>query len=213
MSKHDQTPHLPRRKRSARLSLAVMGAGAFGLTACGQPPQEEQITEVRFDEPRSFQSVEECVAANIYTRSACEDAYSASLEAVPRFSTLEECEAEHGEGACTAPSEEQAQAATGSSGGSWFMPAMMGYMVGSMMSNTNRGRSFERVYQEPVYRNRQNQGNWNTASNQATQRVTQRNEAMRSSVVQSRQAAQSRQATTQRSGFGSRSSARGGWGS
>jgi uncharacterized protein YgiB involved in biofilm formation len=185
----------------------MMGASAFGLTACGQPPQEEQITEIQFDQPRSFQSVEECVEENVYTRSACEDAYEASLEEVPRFSTLEECEAEHGEGACTAPTEEQAQAATGSSGGSWFMPAMMGYMVGSMMSNTNRGRSFERVYQEPVYRNRQNQGNWNTATNQATQRVTQRNEAMRSSVVQNRRAA------SQRSGFGSRSSARGGWGS
>lgn len=207
MTKHDQTAHLPRRKRSVRLSLAVMGAGAFGLTACGQPPQEEQVTEIEFDEPRSFQSVEDCVAADVYTRSACEAAYKASLEAVPRFSTLEECEAAHGEGACTAPTEEQAQAATGSSGGSWFMPAMMGYMVGSMMSNTNRGRSFERVYQEPVYRNRQNQGNWNTASTQASQRVTQRNEAMRTS------AAQTRQASTQRSGFGSRSSARGGWGS
>tara|TARA_R110002110_G_scaffold158998_1_gene356660 strand:+ start:1350 stop:1892 length:543 start_codon:yes stop_codon:yes gene_type:complete len=180
----------------------MMGASAFGLTACGQPPQEEQITEIEFDEPRSFESVEACVAENVYTRSACEDAYEASLEAVPRYSTLEECEAENGEGACTAPTEEQSQAATGSTGGSWFMPAMMGYMVGSMMSNTNRGRSFERVYQEPVYRNRQNQGNWNTATNQATQRVNQRNDAMRNSV-----------ATSQRRGFGSRSSARGGWGS
>ena len=202
MSNYDHSPHLPRRKRSARLSLAMMGASAFGLTACGQPPQEEQITGVDFDQPRSFQSVEECVAENVYTRSACEDAYEASLEEVPRFNTLEACEAEHGEGACTAPTEEQAQAATGNTGGSWFMPAMMGYMVGSMMSNTNRGRSFERVYQEPIYRNRQNQGNWNTATNQATQRVTQRNNAMRNSV-----------ATSQRSGFGSRSSARGGWGS
>lgn len=207
MSKHDHTPHLARRKRSGRLTLAMMGASAFGLTACGQPPQEEKITEIEFDQPRSFQSVEDCVAENVYTRSACEDAYEASLESVPRYNTLEECEAENGEGACSAPTEEQSQAATGSTGGSWFMPAMMGYMVGSMMSNTNRGRSFERVYQEPVYRNRQNQGNWNTASNQATQRVSQRNDAMRSSVAQNRQAA------SQRRGFGSRSSARGGWGS
>jgi len=59
MSKHDSTPHLPRRKRSGRLSLAMMGASAFGLTACGQPPQEEQITDIEFDQPRSFQSVED----------------------------------------------------------------------------------------------------------------------------------------------------------
>ncbi|BBI53643.1 hypothetical protein HORIV_60640 [Vreelandella olivaria] len=80
MSKHDSTPHLPRRKRSGRLSLAMMGASAFGLTACGQPPQEEQITDIEFDQPRSFQSVEDCVAENVYTRSACEDAYEASLK-------------------------------------------------------------------------------------------------------------------------------------
>ncbi|WP_249977764.1 DUF1190 domain-containing protein [Vreelandella olivaria] len=201
MDKHNHPAHLPRRKRSTRLSLAMMGASAFGLTACGQPAEDEHITDVRFDEPRSFQSVDECVAANVYTRSACEDAYAASLESVPRFNTLEACEAEHGEGACVAPNEEQAQAT--SSGGSWFMPAMMGYMVGSMLSNTNRGRSFERVYQEPVYRNRQNQGNWNTAANQATQRVNQRNDAMRNSVVQSRQ-------TATRRGLGTRSAS---WGS
>ncbi|MGP9663072.1 DUF1190 domain-containing protein [Halomonas sp. AOP22-C1-8] len=203
MAHNDQTPHLPRRKRSARLSLAMMGASAFGLTACGQP---EQTTDVSFDSPRSYQSVDECVAADVYTRSACEDAYEASIKEVPRFNTLEECEAEHGEGACTAPTEQQSQAATGSSGGGWFMPAMMGYMVGNMMSRTSRGATNRGVYQEPVYRNRQNQGNWNTATNQATQRVNQRHQALRTTATQNRQA-------TQRRGFGSRSSARGGWGS
>lgn len=201
MEKQTHPTHLPRRKRSARLSLAMMGASAFGLTACTQPAEDEHLTDVRFDEPQSFQSVEDCVAANVYTRSACEDAYDASIESVPRFDTLEACEAEHGEGACAAPTEEQAQAAGG--GGGWFMPAMMGYMVGSMLANTSRGRSFERVYQEPVYRNRQNQGNWNTATSQATQRVNQRNDAMRSSVVQSRQAATRRGLGTRSASWGS----------
>ena len=201
MEKQSHPTHLPRRKRSARLSLAMMGASAFGLTACTQPAEDEHLTDVRFDEPQSFQSVEDCVAANVYTRSACEDAYEASLESVPRFDTLEACEAEHGEGACAAPTDEQAQAAGG--GGGWFMPAMMGYMVGNMLANTSRGRSFERVYQEPVYRNRQNQGNWNAAASQASQRVNQRNEALRSSVVQNRQA-------TTRRGLGTRSAS---WGS
>lgn len=204
MVNYDQTPHLPRRKRSARLSLAMMGASAFGLAACGQP---EQTTDVSFDTPRSYQSVDECVAADVYTRSACEESYAASIQEVPRFESLEACEAEHGEGACVAPNEEQAQAATGGSGGSWFMPAMMGYMVGNMMSRTSRGATNQGLYQEPVYRNRQNQGNWNTATNQASQRVNQRHQTMRNTAMQNRQA------TTQRSGFGSRSSARGGWGS
>ncbi|WP_404464220.1 DUF1190 domain-containing protein [Vreelandella aquamarina] len=201
MEKQTHPTHLPRRKRSARLSLAMMGASAFGLTACTQPAEDEHLTDVRFDEPQSFQSVEDCVAANVYTRSACEDAYDASLESVPRFDTLEACEAEHGEGACAAPTDEQAQSTGG--GGGWFMPAMMGYMVGNMLANTSRGRSFERVYQEPVYRNRQNQGNWNTATSQATQRVNQRNDAMRSSVVQSRQAATRRGLGTRSASWGS----------
>ncbi len=201
MEKQSHPTHLPRRKRSARLSLAMMGASAFGLTACTQPAEDEHLTDVRFDEPQSFQSVEDCVAANVYTRSACEDAYNASLESVPRFDSLEACEAEHGEGACAAPTDEQAQAA--GSGGGWFMPAMMGYMVGNMLANTSRGRSFERVYQEPVYRNRQNQGNWNAATSQATQRVNQRNDAMRSSVVQSRQAATRRGLGTRSASWGS----------
>ncbi|WP_447555157.1 DUF1190 domain-containing protein [Vreelandella sp. EE22] len=203
MTQHDQTSHLPHRKRSMRLSLALMGAGAFTLTGCGQP---EEVTDVSFDSPRSFQSVEECVAANVYTQSACEESYEASLQEVPRFESIEACEAEHGEGACVAPTEEQAQAATGGGGGSWFMPALMGYMVGNMMSRTSRGATRQGLYQEPVYRNRQNQGNWNAATNQASQRVNQRQQTMRTSATQNRQA-------TQRSGFGSRSSARGGWGS
>ncbi|WP_447927891.1 MULTISPECIES: DUF1190 domain-containing protein [unclassified Vreelandella] len=203
MTQQDRTSHLPQRKRSLRLSLALMGAGAFTLTGCGQ---SEEVTDVSFDSPRSYQSVDECVAANVYTQSACEESYEASLEEVPRFESIEACEAEHGEGACVAPTEEQAQAATGGSGGGWFMPAMMGYMVGNMMSRTSRGATNRGLYQEPVYRNRQNQGNWNTATNQASQRVNQRQQTMRTSATQNRQA-------TQRSGFGSRSSARGGWGS
>ncbi|MCB8888250.1 DUF1190 domain-containing protein [Vreelandella malpeensis] len=203
MTRDDQLSHLPHRKRSLRLSLALMGAGAFTLTGCGQ---SEEVTDVSFDSPKSFQSVEECVAANVYTESACEEAYQASIKEVPRFDSLEACEAEHGEGACVAPTEEQAQAATGTSGGSWFMPALMGYMVGNMMSRTSRGATRQGLYQEPVYRNRQNQGNWNAATNQASQRVSQRQQTMRNVATQNRQA-------TQRSGFGSRSSARGGWGS
>ncbi|MCP1312829.1 MULTISPECIES: DUF1190 domain-containing protein [unclassified Halomonas] len=203
MTRDDQPSHLPHRKRSLRLSLALMGAGAFTLTGCGQ---SEEVTDVSFDSPKSFQSVEECVAANVYTESACEEAYQASIKEVPRFDSLEACEAEHGEGACVAPTEEQAQAATGTSGGSWFMPALMGYMVGNMMSRTSRGATRQGLYQEPVYRNRQNQGNWNAATNQASQRVSQRQQTMRNVATQNRQA-------TQRSGFGSRSSARGGWGS
>ena len=49
MEKQIHPTHLPRRKRSARLSLAMMGASAFGLTACTQPAEDEHLTGVASD--------------------------------------------------------------------------------------------------------------------------------------------------------------------
>lgn len=194
----------PRRKRSSRLTLALMGAaGTAALAGCGQSsPPQDTLSDVNFSEPKAYQNVDECVADELYTRTACEAAFTAAVEAVPRFDSLEACEQVHGEGACEPPP----QSAQQGQGGSWFGPALMGYMVGNMMANRN-GARVQSLYQEPVYRTRQNRGDWNAASSSASTRVDQRNQAFRSSVMQSNQRA------TQRSGFGSRSSARGGFGS
>ena len=68
MEKQTQPTHLPRRKRSARLSLAMMGASAFGLTACTQPAEDEHLTDVRFDEPKSYPTCTPAAPAKTLTR-------------------------------------------------------------------------------------------------------------------------------------------------
>lgn len=198
--KPSQTPE--RRKRSSRLTLALMGAAgaAATLAGCGQaPPPQSELSDVNFTEPKAYQDIDECVADQVYTRSACESAFNAAAEAIPRYDSMAVCEAEHGEGACEPPPESAQQ----TQGGSWFGPALMGYMVGNMMANRN-GARVQSLYHEPVYRTRQNRGDWNSASSAATSRVAQRNQTFSSAV---------NQRATQRSGFGSRSSARGGFGS
>ena len=47
-----------------------------------------------------------------------------------------------------------------------------------MMANRN-GARVQSLYQEPVYRTRQNRGDWNAASSSASSRVDQRNKAFR----------------------------------
>lgn len=225
MTQHANQPPY-RRKRSMRLTLAIMGAGAAAtLAGCvpESPQRETGITDVNFSEPKAYQSIDECVADNVYTEQACTAAFNASVEAAPRFDSLAACEEAHGEGACTPPPENHVS--TNSSSGGWFMPAMMGYMVGNMTASRGSGAATQRIYHEPVYRTRQNRGNWSSGSNEATQRVSQRNESVRSSVAQANTSrastqrasttprATTNQRATQRSGFGSRSSARGGFGS
>ncbi|WP_230086328.1 DUF1190 domain-containing protein [Halomonas sp. 328] len=220
MSEVQQPPMArPRRKRSQRLVLAAMGVASVTLSACGQAPnpqdERERVVGVDFEGEQAYRSVDECVAADVYTRSTCEDAYRLALEAAPRFTSLEACEARFGEGSCEAPPQ---PAATGQQGGGWFMPAMMGYMVGNMMSNTSRGRTLQQVYQEPVYRDRGNRGDWDAAVVGASSRTLSRQARMEQNISNQERAYRNRMTTsspraTQRSGFGSRSAARGGWGS
>ncbi|MBB3139372.1 DUF1190 domain-containing protein [Halomonas organivorans] len=199
--------HLPRRKRSVRLTLALMGAGAAStLAGCGDS-SPETLSNVQFDDTESYRSVEDCVAGGIYTRKACEAAYDQALEDVPHYRTQSQCEEEHGEDACqTAPH-------TNSGSGSWFMPAMMGYMVGNMTASSSRGHMVNRVYQEPVYRTRDNQGDWSAATSSASSRMKGVESSMRTTIRTHNRAVRNSSYSTSRSGFGSRSSARGGFGS
>ncbi|CAM3835574.1 DUF1190 domain-containing protein [Vreelandella rituensis] len=221
------SPNLSRRKRSVRLTLALMGAGAaVTLAGCADDNSYESyeaphVTGVAFSDPNPYRDVEECVEAKVYTRQTCETSYADSLKAAPRFDSLEACEQAHGEGACAPPTQEHLQASGGSqnSGGGWFAPALMGYMVGNMMSASSNGSKLHSAYHEPVYRNRENRGNWNAATAATTTRLAQRhNEVSKSVAATGRSITKQRAATaksmgTQRSGFGSRSSARGGFGS
>ncbi len=139
-------------KKSRSIRLVLLGSASLALTSCGDsdvPP-----------DAKFFSSLSECTA--FYDEATCkkakisaEQTYSAEA---PRFTKKEECEAEFGVGSCenrqvaaasgqsavSGPSASLGQTQEASSGGSFFMPMMMGYMLGNMMG----GNSF----QQPVYR-------------------------------------------------------------
>ena len=112
-------------KKSRSIKLVLLGSASFALVACGDdgPPQDAQF----------FADTQQCAAQ--YDRSICETAKTTAeqkfTEEAPRFTRQEECEAEFGAGNC-----ETRQTA---GGGSFFMPMMMGYMLGN-------------AFNRPVYR-------------------------------------------------------------
>lgn len=110
-------------KRSKAIRLVLLGGAGCALAACDQAPPPDA---------RFFADARAC--AEVYDEAACQKAFAESKASfaaeAPRFSRKEECEAEFGAGNCE----------TRQSGmGSFFMPMMMGYMLGS-------------AFRQPVYR-------------------------------------------------------------
>lgn len=123
-------------KRSKSLSLLLMGSLAIGTTGCGRDKNEESL--------HAFASVKECMASELFTRSECLDMERSAREESPKFSSLEECEAEYGTGACSSPTSNQSYV----HGGGIWMPMMMGFMAGRMMGNTGMMRGSQGLYKD-----------------------------------------------------------------
>lgn len=138
-------------KRSRSIRLVLLGsAGGFMLSACEDPIDAATKGQL-------FTDAQACESA--FDQKECLEAYqraeTAHLETAPKFTSREECEAEFGVANCTpGPRQEAAegaaegQTAQAGSGGSWFMPAMMGFMMGRMMGGG--------MAAAPVYRDTQN---------------------------------------------------------
>lgn len=158
-------PARPPRKRSRRVALLLAGAATMTLAAC----QEERV------DAQAFPDLESCVAAArenslFFTEADCQTTFAAAqqehLETAPRYESLELCEQEHGAGNCGG----DPAAAQNQGGGFSFMPLLMGYMLGSMMS---RGGG---VFGQPMVRTAGGgfstpSGNQTFASNNGTGRV------------------------------------------
>lgn len=119
-------------KKSRSIRLVLLGSASFALAACGDkgPPKDA----------RFFSNLQECSA--VYDTTQCLDAQKQAEQSyavdAPKFSRKEQCEAEFGAGNC-----ETRQTADG--GGSFFMPMLMGYMMGNMLGGQSR-------FNQPVYR-------------------------------------------------------------
>jgi uncharacterized protein YgiB involved in biofilm formation len=126
-------------KRSRNVALVIVGAAALG--GCGERSDSGETV---------FQSLADC--RRFYDEDICRtktiEAEKLHTETAPKFANREACEAAYGQEACVetnvAPSGQQTTSSSSpsqtttqthaSGGGSWFMPAMMGYMLGRSMS-------------------------------------------------------------------------------
>jgi len=137
-------------KRSKYLKLALMGATVLTMTACDNSDNVAAIFE-DVDECAQFegQDLEQC-------RQGWEKAAEEHIRTAPKYTDVQDCQADFGEEAC-----EEAPMQT-TSGGSVFMPMMMGYMMGSMLSSGTRSN----VATQPLYRSKDDPKTFRTGDNQ-----------------------------------------------
>ncbi len=168
--------------RSSIFITLLMGASIFALTACEEPKVDAAV----------FESLQQCLDNPDMDPDQCRanfaDARNQHASVAPKYTSVEDCEADFGSARCeTAPYRT-------SSGGSVFMPLMMGYMMGSMLGG--RGG----VAAQPLYRSAGDRSSFRTADNRNVGRATGRTQVARSAA--SRPSAKS--STIRRGGFGAR---------
>lgn len=174
-------------KRSKSIGLITMGISVIALTACDEPKVEALV----------FDDLQQCLADKDLTREQCESNYNAAKDqhaaVAPKYASQAACEADFGAEKC-----EQAPQRT-ESGGSVFMPLMMGYMMGSMMAN--RGS----VAPQPLYRSADDSKTYRTADNKKIGTTTGRTQIAQSAA----RAPAMKTSTVSRGGFGASARAMG----
>ena len=137
-------------KKSRSIRLVLLGSASIALASCGDdgPPNDAKF----------FANLQECSA--IYDTTQCLDAQkkaeSTFSAEVPKFGRKEQCEAEFGAGNCETKQLAENNASSGGAG-SFFMPMMMGYMMGNMLGGQSR-------FNQPVYRGPNNTAMTQTSS-------------------------------------------------
>lgn len=130
-------------KRSRSVKLALMGAGALTLTACGQAKEEAAV----------YDSIAQCEEAGVVDAATCaaqfEQAQLVHQETAPRYAREQDCYTDFGYQRC--------ERYRTSSGSSVFLPFMLGYMLAP------RGGSG--VFTQPLYRSADDPNVYRTASN------------------------------------------------
>jgi uncharacterized protein YgiB involved in biofilm formation len=147
-------------KRSRSIQLVLMGTVPLLLSACddGQQPQGAL----------AYQDLQQCISDGKVSADICEKAYADAVQAqyrnAPHYGTLAECQAQYGWDQCH-PVQ--------TSSGSWFMPALAGFMIGRALSGPSYQYQYHEHYYsgyvgggygEPLYRSRGDRGEWQTAN-------------------------------------------------
>ena len=167
-------------KRSTILKMAMLGAGALTLGACGEAKEEVL----------AYKSVKECVAAGVQDEATCraefDKAKAVHEQVAPRYQSSSSCYTDFGYDRCYQRR---------SSAGSIWLPFMVGYMLAP------RGRSG--IYSQPLYRPSRDPGQFYTSGGVGTGQVSRdgRAQVAKSGVSQPR----ARTRTVARGGFGARS--------
>ncbi len=167
-------------KRSNIFKMAVLGAGALTLGACGEAKEEVL----------AYKSVEECVAAGVQDEATCraefDKAKARHEQVAPRYQRSSTCYSDFGYDRCYRRH---------TSTGSIWLPFMVGYMLAP------RGRVG--IYSQPLYRPSRDPGQFYTSGGVGTGQISRdgRAQVAKSQVGQPR----ARTRTVARGGFGSRS--------
>ena len=175
-------------KRSKTLKLLLMGATALTLAAC-EDPQDVAV----------FETAEQCAKQEGFNVDICEQNFQTAskehIRVAPKYTSAADCEVDFGTEQCEIAPQRT------SSGGSVFMPMMMGYMMGNMLS----GRT-SRAASQPLYRSRDDSKNFRTGDNQKVSGKT----GLTKVPTQVARASSTKTSTIRRGGFGATAAKRAG---
>ncbi len=166
-------------KRSKSVRLVAMGTGLFLVAACDEAKVDTAIFETAKQCQELGFTAEEC-------RANYERARESHVAVAPKYASREACETDFGAEQCESAPQKTA------SGGSVFMPLMMGYMMGSILGGKTGATA------QPLYRSGDDRSTFRTADNKSvgkqTGRVQVASSAASSPTVKTR--------TISRGGFG-----------
>ena len=168
-------------KRRTKFKLALLGATALTLVACGET--EEDVL--------AYDSVDACVKAGQQDEAVCRTEFANAQklhnEVAPRYDSAGQCYSDFGYNRC--------QQYRPSHGGSVWLPFMLGYMLAP-----RGGRGF--ISSQPLYRPSSNPNRYYTAANGQVGAVSRDG---RTRVAQSQvKRPPVRTRTVSRGGFGAR---------
>lgn len=153
-----------KRSKCARLIMMVPAASLV-LAGCAEKAVDAQV----------YSSVSECVA--FYNPvEQCEASFGEAQKlhpsVAPRYMSKAECEVDFGQGQCESNIEASASTdqlagntsqQSAQSGGSFFMPMMMGFMAAQMMNRAGAAQT----QNQPLYKSRDDRNTFRTANNNA----------------------------------------------